>query len=224
MTWIDLGNPTPKCLSTPYQPVDWATGAIQRLPAGSAMSTPPLLQVLEERRSVRDFAPLEDMGLANFLWYACRSHDTWASELGYELEYRASPSAGAIHPIHLIMKRPEDPRWWLYEPRGHFLAELTAAPLRLNGLWEQSQQVVSAPQATLILFLAEPGKTLAKYQNGCSLIWRDAGAQLATMALAARAMKLNFCPLGVTGEPWAGSLAEQGQLVGVGLALLGRAP
>lgn len=85
-------------------------------------------------------------------------------------------------------------------------------------------KVLGGDRATRILFLSEPGKTLGKYQNGCSLIWRDAGALLGVMALTATAQGLNFCPLGITGEPWASNLAEQGKLAGVGFALLGSPP
>jgi hypothetical protein len=224
MTWIDLGNPIPKPANEQHKLFQWETGEVQRLSPGSHVAMPSLCRVLQERRTVRRFAPLEDDRLSDFLWHACRSHETWTSDLGFDLEFRASPSAGAIHPIHLVINRPGDPRWWLYEPRGHFLVELTTASKRLQGLREHSQQVVDASEAIQLLFLAEPGKTLAKYRDGCSLIWRDAGALLAIMALTARGMDLNFCPLGITGEPWASALVEQGELAGVGMALLGLAP
>lgn len=224
MTWIDLGNPMPKLVHDVHELLKWETGEVHPLTATSGIATQPFFQVLRERRTRRQFASLGEAGLADFLWHACRSRETWASDLGFELESRATPSAGAIHPIHLVINRPGDPRWWLYEPRGHFLVELITAPERLEGLREHCQQVVYAPEAIQLLLLAEPGKTLAKYSDGCSLIWRDAGAMLAVMALAAQGLGLNFCPLGITGEPWAGGLAKQGKLVGVGLALLGLAP
>ena len=75
-----------------------------------------------------------------------------------------------------------------------------------------------------MLLLAEPGKTSAKYQHGESLIWRDAGILLAVMALIAEALDYSFCPLGITGEPWADQLATSGVLMGVGLALVGGPP
>ncbi|MFO6292409.1 hypothetical protein, partial [Pseudomonas aeruginosa] len=100
-------------------------------------------------------------------------------------------------------------------------ADIKHAPTKLAGLLDLSLQVLAGDQATRFLFLAEPGKTLGKYQDGCSLIWRDAGALLGVMALTATAQGLNFCPLGITGEPWASGLADQSKLFGVGLALLG---
>ncbi|URL00693.1 nitroreductase family protein (plasmid) [Pseudomonas sp. BYT-1] len=223
MTWIDLGNPFPREEWEQYDLFQWETGQVQRLPVGSLGASPALFDVLQQRRTSRQFGPLGDAELADFFWHACRSLETWPSDLGFELEHRSAPSAGAIHPIHLVINRPGDARWWLYEPRGHLLIELPSASGLLSGLLAHSREVLDAPEATELLFLAEPGKTMSKYADGCSLIWRDTGALLGVMALAAQGLGLSFCPLGITGEPWASSLAKQRQLVGVGLALLGSA-
>jgi len=69
--------------------------------------------------------------------------------------------------------------------------------------------------------VAEPGKTSAKYSSSSSLVWRDAGVLLGHIGLAAESLGLNYCPLGITGEPWVSQLDSQGKLSGVGLALLG---
>lgn len=223
MTWIDLGNPAPKSEWDKYDLFQWETGQLQRLAVGSSRSSPAILDLLRLRRTNRQFGPLSDIELSDFFWHACRSRETWPSEMGFDLEHRATPSAGAIHPIHVIVNRPGDAGWWLYEPHGHFLVELPTATPLLSGLLPRSQAVLDAPDAVRLLLLAEPGKTLAKYSDGCSLVWRDAGALLGVMALAAQGLNLSFCPLGITGEPWASTLAKQGELAGVGLALLGSA-
>lgn len=221
MTWIDLGNPTPKNEQSQHRLFQWVTGDICRLPKSPMRKSAPLLEALQQRNTVRNFGRVNTTDLADFLWYACRSLETWPSEIGFELEHRAAPSAGAIHPIHLLINKAGESGWWLYEPRGHFLVELPDAPKILSDLHAHAREVLDAPEAVKFLFLAEPGKTLAKYSDGCSLIWRDAGVLLGVMALAAQGLTLNFCPLGITGEPWASALSDQGQLVGVGLALLG---
>ncbi|EKT4493103.1 nitroreductase family protein [Pseudomonas sp. YQ_6] len=224
MTWTDLGDPLPRQEPRRYQTIQWDIGEVYRLPVCVlAALTQPFSDVLDARMTVRRFGVLDDLELAQFLWHACRTRGVGASDLGFDLEHRAAPSAGAIHPIHVVLKRPGDSRWWLYQPITHELLELKKARLKFDGLFEHSQAVMSQEQATCILFLAEPGKTLGKYQNGCSLVWRDAGVLLGVMALTAVAQGLSFCPLGITGEPWASSLADQGQLAGVGLAFLGTA-
>lgn len=221
MTWIELGDPRPKQLPEIYEPIQWQTGETRPLPASPEALDLPFGEILSLRMSQRSFKVVDDQQLGRFLWHACRTRGMGASELGFDLEHRASPSAGAIHPIHVVMKRPGDDRWWLYRPRTHELTVIKRASRKLLGLYEYSQEVLKGDDAIRILFLAEPGKTLGKYRDGCSLIWRDAGALLAVMALTATALGLNFCPLGITGEPWASKLVDQGKLAGVGLALLG---
>jgi hypothetical protein len=72
-----------------------------------------------------------------------------------------------------------------------------------------------------MLFAAEPNLTFAKYNEACSLIWRDAGVLQGILSLAAEDLGLNFCLVGVTGEPWVSGLIEQNTLVGVGAAYVG---
>lgn len=223
MTWIDLGDPLPRPVPERYEPLEWEEGEAYPLPASLEALTQPFSEVLDARTSHRVFGVVPDQQLGTFLWYACRTRGVGTSNLGFDLEHRAAPSAGAIHPIHIVLKRPGDDLWWLYEPKAHQLVELKHLTDRLAGLYELSLQVLDGDEATRILFLAETGKTLGKYQDGCSLVWRDAGALLGVMALTATAQGLNFCPLGITGEPWASRLADQGKLAGVGLALLGSA-
>ncbi|MFJ4452640.1 nitroreductase family protein [Pseudomonas sp. NPDC089392] len=223
MTWIDLGDPLPRSTPERYSLVDWNFGEFYTLPAQAAALNCPFGEVLDARNTQRTFGVVDDEQLGTFLWHACRRRGSAASSLGFDLEHRTAPSAGAIHPIHVVVKRPGDARWWLYQPSTHQLVELKQAHTRLAGLLELSLQVLTGADATRLLFVAEPGKTLSKYQDGCSLVWRDAGAILGIMALTATAQGLNFCPLGITGEPWASALADQGKLAGVGLALLGTA-
>lgn len=223
MTWIDLGDPLPRLAPEWYAPVEWDAGEICPLPSSSGTLDRSFNEILDARVSHREFGLVDDYQLGTFLWLACRTRGVGASDLGFDLEHRAAPSAGAIHPIHIVVKRPGDDRWWLYEPKAHQLVELKQASAKLAGLYDLSLQVLKGDKATRFLFLAEPGKTLGKYQDGCSLVWRDVGALLGVMALTATALGLNFCPLGITGEPWASALADQGKLAGVGLALLGSA-
>lgn len=221
MTWIDLGNPSPKKLIDQYIPIQWQTGDVVDLPCPRETVSKAFLEVLDSRQSIRCFDAIDEAELGEFLWHACRTRKVGNSNIGFELEHRAAPSAGSIHPIHVILKKPKDSRWWLYQPQVHRLAELTHSAANLAGLDEHAKEVLQGDNATLILLLAEPGKTLGKYQDGCSLIWRDVGVLLGVMSLVAEAQGLAFCPLGVTGEPWAGRLAEKGKLAGVGLAFIG---
>jgi hypothetical protein len=107
-----------------------------------------------------------------------------------------------------------------YDPNEHGLRQLDT-PLDVTALRAAMHEVIDAPNATLLLFVAEPGLTESKYEAATSLVWRDAGVLLGTIAMAAEALSLNFSPMGVTGEPWVGQLVPSAPLVGVGAAFVG---
>lgn len=227
MTWIELGNPIPHSIVHPsaqptfYQPYVWPAGETRTLGLPAASDGPGLFNVLDGRRSRREFAPLSHSDLSALLWHTARSQGCMTSALGFDLEQRPTPSAGAIHPIHIVVRGPRDNNGWKYDSRAHSLIEIPGSMATLEGLAQHCNQLVPAPEATQVFLIAEPGKTLAKYKDGCSLIWRDAGVILGVMAIVAEGLGLGFCPLGITGEPWAGDLAPKGVLAGVGIALAG---
>lgn len=226
MTWINLGDPAPKNKFSRHDPYEWKTGEVRVLaePYQKNLEQSNFFTILRERRSSREFGPLNMDLLSAFLWHSSLSREAIPSGMGFDLERRPAPSAGAIHPIHVLLQQNADPRWWLYNPKTHALIEAVEADSCLQGLSDHSRNVLPSEAATQILLVAEPGKTAAKYENSCSLVWRDAGALIGIMALTAQALRLNFCPLGITGEPWVFNLGQQGQLAGVGMALLGSIP
>lgn len=222
MDWPDLGQPAPREEIKPHQPLAWPAG--QRIPIGevtAAVQQSEVARFLKSRRTLRDFGAMSPSDLGDWLDLSCRVQQVQRSGLGFDLSRRPAPSAGAIHPIHLVFAFPEETLWRRYDAVDHALLTFSS---RLDALEVRSgmQAVLAAPHATLILLAAEPARTDAKYSSAASLVWRDAGALLATMGIAAHALSLAFCPLGVTGEPWTSRLLEEKGLVGVGAAFLGR--
>ncbi|MHB2083271.1 nitroreductase family protein [Pseudomonas asiatica] len=221
MDWIKLSSPTVRTEPSRYQPFIWPDGVFHALPELEDVGDEGILNLLDHRRTRRTFSDLSEGQLGQLLWRCSRTQSIAASDYGFDLELRPTPSAGAMHPIHLLLHRPGAPNWRRYDSRRHGLVELPESAEALAGLEEHCHDVLRSEHATRLLFVAEPGKTCAKYQNGESLIWRDAGALLAVMAIIADALDYSFCPLGITGEPWAGRLAPEGVLMGVGVALVG---
>ncbi len=203
-----------------YSPKDWPIEATLPLPIDIDEPNSRFVDALKFRRTRRDFAPLDYKSLGVLLSLTIRVQQIGNSDLGFPLTRRPPPSAGAIHPIHLLLANPHSKKWVRYDPFQHALIELITnidpGEVRLK-----MEEVLSAPDATLLMFVAEPAMSAAKYGNPCSLVWRDAGILQGYMALGAEALGLNFCLLGVTGEPWVGQLFEQKFLVGVGVAFLG---
>lgn len=218
MTWTDLGNPKPRSRPQPYTPFSWSKEFASPLPIPDFLPNDSLVSILERRRTIRSFGKLPSDVLGHVLWITSRQVKTGHGDFGFNISQRPVPSGGAIHPIHILISNQIEHCWQRYDPYTHSLQRLTATcdiPIR------EINNVLPIQEGELIMLVAEPGMTSAKYEDFESLIWRDAGVILANLVLASELFKLAFCPLGVTGEPWASSLSDQGLLKGVGLAVIG---
>lgn len=221
MVWIDLGNPYPRKQPNLYIPFDWPSGRILRLETPLNLPKDGFAEVVSLRRTYYKFGSLEFDRLSTLLWLSYRVQAWGHSSLGFPITQRPVPSAGAIHPIHILLNLSFDSTWWRYDAQDHSLVEVFGKMNFLTDVRDELNAVVPLEEATVLLFVAEPGKTFSKYEHACSLIWRDAGVLLGHLALTSAALKLNFCPLGLTGQKWVSKLDKQGNLVGVGMALLG---
>lgn len=222
MSWIDLGNPVPLEAPQPYSPTQWPKGKAHTLCEEFDEATRSFQHVVDTRRSRRTFDPPDEARLSHLLSLTCRARSIISQQLGFPQSARPAPSAGAIHPVHVILHGVNDPGWSRYDPFEHALVEL---PSRLEPSTVRAalDHVLPSARATLILFAAEPALTFAKYRDACSLIWRDAGVLQGYFSAAAEALELYFCLLGVTGEPWVSRLVDQKTLIGVGAAYVGSA-
>ncbi|WP_296268909.1 hypothetical protein [Pseudomonas sp. UBA6562] len=221
MDRINLSSPTVRASPGHYLPFTWPEGDFHSLPEVEHVGDKGILDLLDHRRTRRSFSALAERQLSQLLWRCARTQGIAESNYGFDLELRPVPSAGAIHPIHILVHLPGSLNWRRYDSRRHGLVELPGSGEALAELVAQCHMTLPSEQATRLLLVAEAGKTGAKYANGESLIWRDAGALLAIMAVIAEALGYAFCPLGITGEPWASRIAPSGVLTGVGVALVG---
>lgn len=217
-------EPRPWLHPRQYSPFAWPQGAFEPLPTPTDEAGPPIFRVLGERRSVRQFLPLGREALGALLWHSQRRQATAPSPLGFELERRPAPSGGAIHPVHTLVFEPQTGRWGRYDAARHGLYGLGALDAALDGLIAQMRAIVTDPSATLLWFVAEPGKTAAKYEHPSSLVWRDAGVLQGVMVAVAAGLGLGACLLGVTGQAWAEKLSDQRKLEGVGALWVGGRP
>lgn len=223
--WIDLGNPFPRLVPNCYTPITWPKGNVIQLPLAITAEEiqESVINILLRRRTRRQFSNLSMDMLGSLLWVCCHTQELGSDHLGFPLSRHPCPSGGAIHPVHLLVLLPQDNCWYRYDPTEHALHE-TPSKLDSTTVKSSMQALISAPSATLFLLAAEPGMTAAKYEASASLVWRDAGVMLGVLAIAAEALDLSFCPLGVTGEPWVSQLLEQPGLFGVGCAFVGTTP
>lgn len=216
-TWKGLGEPRPRPDPESYVEHVWSSQPPHLLE--TAVSTGTLLGDLTTRQSMRRFGAIDPRDLSALLWSVAGCKQSVDSPMGFALERRGAPSAGAIHPVHILICDPLTRALHRYDGQAHALESLAcAAP---KPMLEMFTAILPFDAATLLLFVAEPGKTAAKYSDPISLVLRDAGVLQGLMAFAAEALKLNFCLLGATGDPWIAQLSQEGKLRGVGAALVG---
>ena len=201
----------------------WPQGYGRPLDTNGALRSPDLAAILASRKSRRDFvAPATTEDLSALFDLCARTREVQISDLGFDLEFRQHPASGAIHSIHCLVQEHGGEEWNRYDAIRHELVTLPGSSVAADEARQAANDVVPTGSASLIALVAEPGKSAAKYDFHESLVWRDAGVILGYFSIAAEALGLAFCPLGITGDPVISStLDQQGRLRGVGLALLG---
>lgn len=181
-----------------------------------------LSEVLQDRQTRRHFGRALTMSeLGKLLWFTCRTHSRVASAFGFDQQFRAHPSAGAVHPIHVLLQLSPASPWGRYDTLEHALVEIPGTLGMADQARNSASQLVHGGDAALLLLVGEPGKTAAKYESPESLVWRDAGIVLGYLSLVSEMLGLSFCPLGLTGDAYVAPISEPGLLRGGGLAWLG---
>lgn len=219
---LELPEPLPRMAPARYQQLEWPSGRVVQLATRTEGLKVDLVEMIERRESRRTFLKMDEPSLGEFLWLACRNRWSRESEYGPDQESRAHPSAGAMHPIHLLLAR-DATALQRYDPIAHALVEVPNSAAGAKAALEASHASLGGNQGVTLALVAEPGKTEAKYEHPETLVWRDAGVVLGYLSLIAECMGLAFCPLGITGHlSVVPCLPADGRLVGAGLAVLGR--
>ena len=135
---------------------------------------------------------------------------------------RPSPSAGAIHPIDVLLVHGTS-RVFRYAPLTHQLEILRVSdPAALRSFVRDCHQILPEALGTAIVLVGDMNRVATLYERPESLLWRDGGVLLQTLALVATAYRLAFCPLGVLGNAVVDALTLPEQVAAVGVALIGR--
>lgn len=175
------------------------------------------------RHSVRNFGPLVPEQLDNLLWFAGKAIKTRSQTNGYVLSHRPSPSAGARHPIDiLVCSNVPEPTIAYYNPFEHSLGKLSLDLVSTMDLLDHINDDVAMKQGVFLWLIAHPVRTAAKYDFAESLVWRDAGALLQQIQLTASALNLSSCPVGTLAEPFADRLfGDLGKTISAGGIIIG---
>jgi len=137
------------------------------------------------------------------------------------------PSAGGRHPIDiLVIEQPQQPALAVYDASAHAVCDLEVTNVEyLHYLVREVNEITMNEDGAILLFVANFNRTMAKYQDGESLVWRDSGALLATCYLVSEGLGLGCCGIGATGEPWITRLLNNSATArGVGGCIVGARP
>ena len=154
----ELPDPNPRLRPAIYQPFVWPTGTRWQLEPRREVLELELCALLEQRETRRNFkSRLESLTLGEFLWLACRNRSSRSSPFGPDQESRVYPSAGAMHPIHVLLARETGP-WMLYDPTEHALIELPNSSDSAAAGRDVSNHLVALDQGVLFGLVSEPGR------------------------------------------------------------------
>jgi SagB-type dehydrogenase family enzyme len=222
-----LAEPLPREAELCFRPYQFAVKARRLLPAPENVPSPACLHVLHGRCSRRTFETLPEERLATLLWFTAKTLRVQREPSGFGWQHRPAPSSGGRHPIYPLVLIPAiDPLGLsVYEPESHALLDLEQPEASAQLAFLERLEAVLSPQSgTVIWFAADFLRTASRYESCESLVWRDAGALLATICIAAEAMSLNCCAYGITGEAWISQLFPPNRFIGVGGCVVGMRP
>ncbi len=154
--------------------------------------------VLQTRRSALG-GPVGFQQVADLLWYAMAPTSMGIGRAGLAIEHRPYPSAGGLHCIRLLMIDSDSRQVALYEPAGHrFHALDVPGVVEMNDA--EVEVLVGRSGGCTLRLIADLQKANAAYHRPESLLLRDAGCLMATVALCADWSGLEACLLGALGS------------------------
>ncbi len=174
----------------------------------------PLARVMEQRRSIRQYAkdPMTVQQLGEFLFRTARVRARCEADLPTSrgparlvLTSRPYPSGGSLFPLEVYPLVQAcnglDPGLYHYDPAGHQLEVLAAAAPQQAMLLEHAARAAGINPASiqvLLVISARFQRVAWKYAGiAYSLILKDTGGLIQNMYLAATAMGLAPCALGL---------------------------
>jgi SagB-type dehydrogenase family enzyme len=214
-------NPEPKAKVKRVPNFNFNISAYSSLPKASNDAKPLFFDILNSRKSERNFSKINVLQLSNLLWHSAKFKKVSMSKDGQLLLKRNNPSAGSIHAIDFFISLPEGKRnLFYYDPFTHRLAKLELNKTVFTNFFKDINERINCKNATIVWFGICPAIVESKYRFSESLIWREAGVLLMTVQLTAAALKLKSCPIGTLGEPYFSRLIGNG-IISLGGILVG---
>ena len=194
------------------------------LPSFTAVSK-DFAAVLGRRRTTYGLGCLSIEQLSNLLWMSARTTEAFA-EQPQRLEHRPSLAAGAIHAVQIFVQDVtglgKKLHW--YDAHAHILGTISDTNTLCKELRREANACLRLEAGTVFWFGGDVAAKSAKYEHPDTLLLRDAGALLQTMALTCGCLSLPCAPIGVLGTNWISQIPGERQLVGLGALSVSASP
>jgi hypothetical protein len=219
------GEPDPRPRAPVRQLAHAELAPVRRTSLLTALRPPPLdfHQLFISRRSQRSLRRARLKDELGWLSYATAPQFVAVHE-GLPRSRRPALASGALHAVTpILFSGGGRPRAWRCRPEAAVVDLLAItdgeAIRRLRA--EAAELLPGCPGCDLIVVVVDDELLAAAYEDPDSLAWRDAGTLFQTLALAATALGLGFCPLGILGNAALDGLAAQDRFRALGMAVVG---
>jgi SagB-type dehydrogenase family enzyme len=226
MEIIKLKPPQPLAKPRPLPIFDFQISGVLQIPKLAQRKLRPLDQVLNTRKSQREFkTPLTFQQLGDLLWHSLRVRECRLLTGNIMWQSKPSPSGGGCHPIQLLVLRAPVliNALLVYDSEHHIFGvrEMPDSKFLRRCLGEV-EKCLKIHNGTTLWFVADLARSGARYRNPESLAWRDSGALMATIGLVAESMALECCGLGFHDIPLLRRFLKLNQsVIGVGGCVVG---
>jgi hypothetical protein len=202
----------------PYADYTWPVESSTLFEPLNAPFGRAFIDVFEQRRSTRALSPAPLKLTVGALLFALTPR-FWKEGDALRRSRRPALSAGALHPISVLLF--DDLAVFRLNAESCMLEKL-AFPTSVRDAWvSKCQRVLPAANGTFLALVADMARPMSAYARSETLVWRDAGAMLQTLALVAELFELRFCPLGILGNEVVSAFPSGQQLLAVGAAAIG---
>lgn len=215
-------NPEPRKLLKNFKLFNYSIERVTDLPKPIKKESPLFFEVIAKRKSKKGFKKLSLHQISSLLWHSAKAKQVSVSDSGQILYRSNAASAGAIHPIDILVSLPASlskRSLFYYDPFSHQLASLVVKKNHWSSFTSNVNTCINLTNATLFWFAAHPVRTEAKYKNPQSLIWRDAGALITLVQLVATGFNISSCPVGTLGEPYFSAMFCKNLISAGGIAI-----
>lgn len=199
----------------------WKVVRSVRLPREFYCPSADIFDLLEVRRSRREFHAMSTQDVSTLLWFSQRQTATIPGTINRVKT--PIPTSGALASVRTVILEPQQEAW-VYNATNH-RSEVLPTPLYVcEQIRTSANEFFNVGEGVILLFFACRPFITMYYDSPETLVLREAGVLLGTLNLVAEALKFSFCPLGTTAENWLVALlgGSENDIIPAGAAVVGR--